>query len=157
MRRIAIFIAAIVICSVGAVAYAAIPDADGYTYICVNNNSGSMIARDKGASCPKNWTASRLVANQNAVPKTTVYEVEAHKSIPIGGPVEDVAAECNTGDTVISGGYSAGTGVSVLTLGGNPFPISPGTSKPTAWIGVFLNTSGSPRTAFVYAMCQHTE
>lgn len=139
------------------VAIAAIPDADGYTYVCVNKSSGDIKAREKGADCPKNYTASRLVANQNAIPVTTVYEVENHDSIPIGGPVQDVSATCHAGDTVISGGYSVGTGVSVLTTGGNPFPIGSGISNPTAFITVFLNQSGAARTGFVYAMCSHTE
>jgi hypothetical protein len=163
MRRLGVIAGAVTVLVLGAAAVqAAIPDEDGYTYICVNTSSGAIMAREKGAGCPKNSTASRLVANQHAIPVTTYY-TSSHTAVipPFGmGNAATVTAFCNEGDEATGGGYFKPQ----LIVGieeQSSRPVDANSEHPAGWSVFFSRTKqppdNAPDEATTYVRCAHTE
>jgi hypothetical protein len=142
---------ALLVLGIGAaVVSAAIPDADGYTYTCVNNSSGIMMAREKGASCPKNSTASRLVANQNAVNLSTYRKDESF--LIAAGATGGKTVNCDAGDLATGGGFSSAASGDLIPDASVPVPFNPPT---TGWIFTATNTDTVGRSAEVWVACLH--
>ena len=154
MRKYLIAVGALLVLGIGtAIATAAIPDADGYTYICVNNSSGTMQAREKGASCPKNSTASRLVANQNAI-NITNYRKNATFLTAPNGAVTSGNVSCDGNDLATGGGFSTDD-KDLHPVSSVPIPFDP---PVTGWHFAVRNDEASTlgRNVQVWVVCQHT-
>jgi hypothetical protein len=153
MRRLGAIAGAVTVLVLGtAVVQAAIPDEDGYTYICVNKSSGAILAREKGASCPKNSTPSRLVANQNAINLSTY-----RKNVSITIPAASIAGETvecdNEGDLATGGGFSS-INDDLVILDSLPVPFE---APTTGWHFRARNTHptlGSNAQVWVVCMTQ---
>jgi len=133
------------------VAIAAIPDADGYTYVCVNKVNGAISAREKGAACKNNETASRVVSTQNAIPRTTTYRAQRNITVPGNGTASG-SVPCNDGDVATGGGHAALGGGSGYAIQSNPNGPTPDT-----WFVFFANTGANDIQVALFAVCQHTE
>jgi hypothetical protein len=155
-------ICAILLCGVG-VAFAAIPDSDGYTYVCANKQTGALRVREKGDACKNNENATRLVATQAAIPNITTYTKRHEFSVP-GTPsaLSGIAhfgsiVVCNAGDVATGGGFSgpgAGIGLASESI---PFNSDgDNTAPPNGWAVDVVTQPNQTIQAAVFVVCQHT-
>jgi hypothetical protein len=163
MRRLAVAVAAIAVLAIGAaVVQAAIPDADGYTYICVNKANGAMSAREKGDGCKNNEKASRVVSTQAAIPNITTYVKQKTVAIPQGVVAVTTVVRCDTGDVATGGGTREGTsgvGVTDSRPADTPGSDSGTVFDNDGWEAKGTKAPGQPPFTgifFIYVVCQHT-
>ena len=67
--------------------------------------------------------------------------------IPANTPMLGASANCESGETVIGGGYEYGSGSSAVVVSSYP-------NSPSQWIVEFSNTSNASGTDAVWAVCQ---
>jgi hypothetical protein len=147
---------ALLVCT--GVAIAAIPDADGYTYICVNKSSGAIKAREKGADCARNETASRVVSTQAAIPNITTYVVREDFDIGPNGS-HQFNIDCNGNDVATGGGFGTPGGTGEDVSDSRPFYDfqEPEPHLPTGWsVTIWNHNAGFGIGTQAYVVCQHT-
>jgi hypothetical protein len=152
-RWVAVLVVAGVGLAGGAVAFGAIPNADGNIYACYSNGDGTVrVKQDPAAPCAKGWSALKWTAGQAQVPVTTTYRKFEEAVVPAG---EDELFElaCNDGDVATGGGF-----------GWVPFDaFEVAVSRPTNTAGVpdgwlvAVRNVGGLNEATAYVVCQHSE
>jgi hypothetical protein len=172
MHRLTIILATLLVLTGSAVAFAAIPSADGTIYGCRESRTGAVIVIDKeaGKTCPSGWVA--LSWNQKGQPGPIGPPGPAGTMGPQGpaGPVQTLetfyaagpssstssTVNCPAGYQVTGGGYrvlkTAQSVVLPVTEDITSRPIG-GTDTPTGWEVAASTTGAATYEVKSYVVC----